>query len=112
MNVTPYAAAPHYDAPEHVDMRCLRLQGREAGPTESLWIGLSHLLPGGRTSLKASPDEKIYVCIAGEVVVRTETDEVVLRPLDSVRLAPGEPRALENRTNAPATVLLAMPEHR
>ena len=110
MNVTRYTAALRYEAPEHVDMRCLRLQGREAGPTESLWIGLSHLLPGGHTSLKSSPDEKIYVCIAGEVVVRTDAEEVVLRPLDSVRLAPGEPRALENRTNAPATILLAMPE--
>ena len=112
MNVTRYAAAPRYEAPEHVDMRCLRLQGREAGPAESLWLGLSHLLPGGHTSLKASPDEKMYVCIAGEVVVRTDAEEVVLRPLDSVRLAPGEPRALENRTNAPATILLAMPERR
>lgn len=112
MNVTRYTAAPRYGAPEHVDMRCLRLQGREAGPTESLWIGLSHLLPGGHTSLTASPDKKIYVCIPGEVVVRSDTDEVVLRALDSVRLAPGEPRAVENRTNAPATVLLAMPEHR
>jgi uncharacterized cupin superfamily protein len=110
MQVMRYAEAPHYEAPEHYDMRCLRLQGREAGETGKLWIGLSHLLPGGRTSLKASPEEKIYVVIAGTLTVVTDADEVALDPLDSIRLAPGEARALENRTNAPVSVLLAMPE--
>ena len=112
MQVTRIAEAPTYVAPEHYDMRSLRLQGREVGPTDTVWLGLSHILPGGHTSLSPAAVEKIYVCIAGEVTVRTDREEVTLGPLDSCRLAPGEPRALENRTNLPATVLLVMPEAR
>ena len=54
MQVTRYSEAKPYEAPEHYDMRCLRLQGKEATVTDTIWIGLSHLLPGGRTSLKGA----------------------------------------------------------
>ena len=108
MQVTRFDKAPGYVAPEHFDMACLRLQGREASPTEAMWVGMSHLLPGGYTSLKASPQEKIYVVIQGEVTIRTSDDEATLGPLDSVLIARGEERALENQTNKPATVLLLM----
>ncbi|OCP20912.1 hypothetical protein BC360_25535 [Ensifer sp. LC163] len=90
-------------------MRCLRLQGKEATQTDTIWVGLSHLLPGGYTSLKDAAVEKIYIVVAGEVTVETSTDTVTLGFLDSCRLAPGEARALVNRTNAPASILLAMP---
>lgn len=109
MQVMRYSDARCYDAPEHYDMHCLRLQGKEATETDTIWIGLSHLLPGGHTSLKDAAVEKIYIVVAGEVTVETSTDTVTLGFLDSCRLAPGEARALVNRTNAPASVLLAMP---
>ena len=109
MQVTRYSEAKPYEAAEHYDMRCLRLQGKEATETDTIWIGLSHLLPGGHTTLKASPVEKIYIVVAGEVTVETDTQTVILGPLDSCRMAPGEARALVNRTNAPASILLAMP---
>ena len=108
MQVTRFDAAPRYEAPEHFDMACLRLQGREATRTEAMWAGMSHLLPGGHTSLKASPQEKIYVVVSGEVTISTGDEEATLGPLDSVVIARGEARALENRTNRPATVLLLM----
>lgn len=109
MQVTRYLDAKPYEAAEHYDMRCLRLQGKEASETDTIWIGLSHLLPGGRTSLKDAAVEKIYVVVAGEVTVQTQDGSVTLGYLDSCRLAPGEARALFNRTNATASVLLVMP---
>ena len=112
MQVTRIAQAPRYVAPEHYDMACLRLQGKEASPTRAMWVGMSHILPGGHTSLKTSPQEKIYIVIEGELTVRTAREEVVLRRLDSCTLAPDEPRALENRTNSPCAVLLVMEEPR
>ena len=36
-------------------------------------------------------------------------EEATLARLDSCRIAPGEGRQLENRTNRPAAVVLAMP---
>jgi mannose-6-phosphate isomerase-like protein (cupin superfamily) len=109
MNVTRLADAAAYFPANHTDMRCLRLQGHEAGPSEALWLGLSQLLPGGHTSLDASPVEKHYVVLEGSVTVSNGDEEVTLGPWDSCRVAPGEKRRLENRTNRPASILLAMP---
>ena len=109
MNVVRLDAAPPYEAPGHNQMHMLRLQGREAGASDVLWLGLSQLLPGGGTTLDASPLEKMYVVLDGEVTISNGREEVTLRPWDSCRIAPEEPRALSNRSNRPATILLAMP---
>jgi len=109
MNITRFETAPAYFPPNHHGMHCMRLQGHEAGPSDSLWLGVSHILPGGGTTLDASPVEKHYVVLEGEVSIETEEGEFVLKRHDSCRLAPGEKRALHNRSNRPATVLLAMP---
>lgn len=110
MHVTRFDAAQAYEAPaDHHGMRCLRLQGREAGPADAAWIALNHILPGGGTGLTASPVEKFYVVLDGVLTVRTEDGEATLGPWDSVRIAANEKRALENRTNRPVSVLLAMP---
>ena len=109
MNLTRFASAPPYFPPNHDGMHCLRLQGHEAGPSDTIWLGVSHILPGGGTTLDASPVEKFYVVLDGCVTVMTEDGEATLEQHDSCRLAPGEKRALKNRTNRPATVLLAMP---
>lgn len=110
MQVTRITEARSYDAPEHYGMACLRLQGKETTSTKSMWVGLSYLMPGGNTSLRVSLQEKIYVVIEGEVTISTDSDEATLGPMDSCVIEPGEARALENRTNHPATVLLVMQE--
>jgi len=109
MKVTRLADAPAYFPPNHEAMRCLRLQGQEAGQTDLIWLGMSHILPGGGTTLDGSPDEKFYVVLEGTLTIRMEDGEVTLEKWDSCRIAPNEKRALENRTNKPVTVLLAMP---
>ncbi|MBB1604085.1 cupin domain-containing protein [Variovorax sp. UMC13] len=113
MHVTRFENAPVYEAPNHFDMRCLRLQGKEAGPSEQMWMGLSQILPGGRTGLDGSPMEKLYLVLEGRLTVigehdgRTEAHE--LGPYDSCRFAPGEKRQLENRSQRPVLVALVMP---
>jgi len=113
MNVTRIDAAPTYEAPNHFDMRCLRLQGHEAGPSQSLWLGLSIIEPGGYTSLNGSPVEKHYVVLEGELTLVSELDgvttEAVLQPQDSACFQPGEKRQLINRSTCAVRVLLAMP---
>ncbi len=109
MIVTRIIRAREYRPPEHFGMRCLRLQGFEAGPVESLWMGLSEIAPGGHTTLTASGFEKLYLVVKGQVVIRTSESEATLHPLDSCRIAPGEARALENRSDATAQIVLCMP---
>ena len=113
MNVVRYREAPLYDAPGHSDMVMRRLQGLEAGQTDSVWIGLSVISPGGGTTSAASTVEKLYVVVEGEVQMTAIEDgvvqTVVLAALDSCRIAPGEQRQLFNASSSPAKILLAMP---
>lgn len=113
MNVTRFSEAPEYTAPNHFDMLCQRLQGREAGPAVQLWLGCSTIEPGGHTGLDGSPIEKHYVVLEGELTLVGEIEgqrqEAVLQRFDSCRFAPGEKRQLVNRSGSVARVLLAMP---
>jgi len=114
MNITRYADAPEYQAPNHFDMTCLRLQGHEAGPAVQLWMGVSVIEPGGHTTLAPSPMEKLYVVLDGEIELTgqlpgAQAQTVVLHTWDSCRFAPGEGRQLRNRSEQVARVLLAMP---
>ncbi len=109
MQVTRLAEARSYEAPGHHGMLPLRLQGFDVSDTQNFWIGLSHFLPGGGAEQEATPVEKVYVVLAGEITVTTGDGETTLRPMDSCRLAPGEARAIQNRTNLPASMLVAMP---
>lgn len=109
MEVTRLVDAKPYTAPKHVDTISLRLQGHDASGAEAFWVGLSYYLPGGTAELDASPFEKIYIMVEGELTMITDEGEETLGPLDSVRFAPNEQRAIENRTNRPATMLVAIP---
>ena len=87
----------------------LRLQGFDASPSENFWVGLSHFLPGGGAESAAAPLERVYVVVAGEVTVITDTGETTLGPMDSCHLAAGEKRSIINRTQRAASMLVVMP---
>jgi len=109
MHVTRLDDARPYEAPKHHAMRALRLQGFDASPAEAFWVGLSHVLPGGGAEADAGALERVYVVLDGAVTVTTDAGEAELRALDSCHLAAGERRAVENRANRPATMLVVMP---
>ena len=113
MHVTRFAQAQEYQAPNHFDMRCLRLQGHAASETRQMWMGLSLIAPGGHTGLDGSPIEKLYFVVEGElrVVGETATGERtshLLSVRDSCVFLPGEKRQLVNESDQPAAVLLVM----
>ena len=109
MRVTRLGDAVPYDAPNHFDMRSLRLQGFNEGGPKSFWVGLSHFLPRGGAGPDSSPLEKVYVALAGQLVVRAGGEEVVLRELDSCTIPGGEMREVLNTSNSVATMLVVMP---
>ena len=109
MKVTRIKDAKPYPTNKHFNMIGLRLQGHDVTDAKSCWVGLSHFLPGGGAEKDGTPLEKIYIVVSGEVTVVTNTGEQTLGPLDSVYLAPGEVRGIENRTNLPASMLVVMP---
>jgi quercetin dioxygenase-like cupin family protein len=109
MLVTRIEDAGTYAAPGHFDVRTLRLHGADASPVENFTVGLSVFLPAGGCEMSTTPLEKVYVVVEGEVTIITESGEATLGPLDSIYLAPNEARAIENRTNKAASMLVVMP---
>lgn len=101
-------AAP-YEAPNHYDMRSLRLQGFEPGGPEKFWVGLSHFLPGGGAGPDASPLEKVYVVLSGEIMLRAGDMEARLGPMDSCCIGADEVREVKNEGNTVATMLVVLP---
>ena len=110
MEITRFGDARRYDAPKHFDMRSLRLQGFEASSASFAWTGLSHFLPGGGAEMDASPLEKIYVVLEGEITIELASGEKHrLSHLDSCFIPGGEGRAISNEGNTVATMLVVMP---
>lgn len=109
MYVKRFAEARPYEAPNHFDVRSLRLQGFEPDGPKNCWVGLSHFLPGGGAGPDASPLEKIYVVLSGHLLVRAGGAEVTLGPLDSCTIPGGEMRDVRNTSNEVVTMVVVMP---
>jgi glyoxylate utilization-related uncharacterized protein len=95
-----------YKAPAHFDMSSLKLHGKEESGATQFWLGLSHFLPGGGAEFTGAPVERIYFVLEGEVVVRGDNEEHILRRYDSLFIGPNEKRSVLNKTNSPASVLV------
>lgn len=100
--------APEYVAARHFGCTTLRLQGKDETGISKFTVAFSHLLPGGGSEFYASPTEKVYFCIAGEVTVVGESGEFVLKPHDSVFIGPDEARQIKNNTKSPASMLVVI----
>ncbi|WP_176084653.1 cupin domain-containing protein [Martelella sp. HB161492] len=109
MHLKRFSDAKPYDAPNHRGVTGLRLQGFEAGGPTNQWIGLSQFLPGGGAGPDATPFEKVYVVLDGEMTVIIDGAETVLGRYDSCTIAPGEVRVIENRSNHVCTMLVVIP---
>lgn len=95
-----------YDPPKHFNMTALRLHGKDETGSQKFWVGLSHFLPGGGAQYDATPTEKVYFVLEGEIWVKTATEEVTLAPWDSLYIPPNEGREILNKTNKPASMLV------
>ena len=97
MKVMKIGDAKPYPANKHFNMVPLRLQGWDATDAKNFWVGLSHFLPGGGAEMDATPLEKVYVVVSGEVTVITKGGEAKLGPMDSVYLEAGEEKSAKQR---------------
>ena len=109
MHVKRFADAKPYEAPNHRGVTGLRLQGHEPGGPTNQWIGYSQFLPGGGAGPDATPFEKVYVVLDGEMTVITGGQETVLQVMDSCTIAPGEVREIINRSNHVCKLLVVLP---
>ena len=101
--------AKPYSAPKHFNVTTLRLQGKQETGAQKFWMGLSHFLPGGGAEFDASPTEKIYFVLDGEVtIIDADNYKIVLKPWDSIHIGPSEGRSICNETNRPASMLVVI----
>ena len=105
MEVKRLAEAKAYEAPNHRNYASLRLFGLDAGGPKQFVVGLSYFLPGGGAGPDASPTEKVYVVLAGELTVIVGGRETVLQANDSCFIGPNETREIVNRGNDVVTML-------
>ncbi|MFC1910418.1 cupin domain-containing protein [Chloroflexota bacterium] len=95
-----------YDAKGHFNMVGLRLSGKEETGAQKFWAGLSHFLPGGGAEYGATPSEKYYFVLDGEITIKTDKEEITLGRWDSIFMGPNEGRSIINKTNKPVSMLV------
>jgi len=106
MEVTRIADALPYDAARHFGVATLRLHGGEQTDAERVVVGISYFLPDGGAEESSSPAERVYVVLEGQLTVTTGDGPVVLNPMDSCLIPPGETRSVLNTSNRPASMLV------
>ncbi|MEL7459944.1 MAG: cupin domain-containing protein [Pseudomonadota bacterium] len=109
MRIKRFADAVPYDAPNHWGVTGLRLQGFEDGGPENQWVGLSQFLPGGGAGPDATPFEKVYVVLEGEMTIEWDGREDVIGPMDSCTVPAGQVRRIENKSNHVCKMLVVIP---
>ena len=113
MHVTCIDEAKTYQAPNHDNMTCFRLQGKDASPCEQTWMSMSVYEPGGQTGFDGSDGEKIYLVLEGEITVFFDLEdgslsETILRQNASCVFLRGQKRQLKNLSDQVANVVLVM----
>jgi quercetin dioxygenase-like cupin family protein len=108
MIVRKLSEAKPYEAPNHRNYESLRIFGAETGGSQTLMFGISHFQPGGGAGPDASPPEKIYHILDGELTVIAGGKEVVAKKGDTVFIEPNENREIVNRGPGVCTLLVAV----
>ncbi len=108
MQISRFSEVKRYETKGHFEMAGLQLQGGAASKTSGVSVSLSYFLPGGGAERSASATEKFYIVLEGAVTIITDDGEHILGPMDSCHLAPGEPRAIANRGNTVAHMLVVV----
>jgi quercetin dioxygenase-like cupin family protein len=108
MEVKHLSEAKPYEAPNHRGYSSLRLFGLDAGGPKQFTLGLSHFLPGGGAGPDASPTEKVYYVLAGELTLIAGGKQTVLKANDACFIGPNESREIVNRGNEVVTMLVAV----
>jgi quercetin dioxygenase-like cupin family protein len=107
MRIKKLSEAKAYEAPNHRSYTSLRLIGPDEG-AKNFSVGLSHFLPGGGAGPDASPLERTYTILAGELTLIIGGEETVLKRLDTCYIGPSETREIVNRGNEVVTILVAI----
>ena len=91
----------------HEGVSPVRLTG--TAPGETLGVVLSTYAPGAHGQWSSVAQDTVYVLQTGHLTITLDDGPVELGPLDSVFLAVGVCRAVDNLTDEPASMLVIRP---
>ena len=109
MRIKKFNEAEQYVAPNHQECHSLRLAGFEKTGPESFWVGHTNFLPGGGAGPDASPLEKVYHILEGELTIEVDGKSEIAVKGDTVFIAGGEMREIRNKTNEIVKMIVVMP---
>lgn len=111
VKVTRFEEAKPYSAKGHdVTIHTMHLQHKSMGCDAPYWVGNSYYLPGASAEMSASPLDKIYVMLEGELTIELGNNEIVkLAKGDSIWIGQDEKRSITNKSNKVASMLVIMP---
>lgn len=98
-----------YQAPGHFSIAMRRLTGDGAATSGFARLMHLHYDADGYVEHSASADEKIYICLSGQVEISNGSDSFLLDPGDLCIVAPNEPRKISNRATQGSELFLIMP---
>ncbi len=111
VKVTRFEECKQYHAAGHSEtVHTMHLQHKSMGCEAPYWVGCSYYLPGAAAEMSASPLDKIYIILEGELTIELGNGEIVkLGKGDSIWIGQDEKRSVTNKSNAVATMMVVMP---
>lgn len=106
MHIVRFDDAPKYEARNHRNVTARRIQGREAGGAEGVYVSISEYPPGSGGDSIAGVAEVVYVVLKGTLRITSDDQAVDLSAGDSVSFAAGENRSAHNDTEQHARLLV------
>ena len=102
-----------YTAAGHNECIPTRLHDKEgAGPNDieggKMIMGITYFVPGGGTDFGANPLESIYYILKGEMTLKTDLEETVLKAGDSFHCAGGCAKSVYNSGSTVTEMLVCL----
>ena len=101
-----------YTAPGHNICTPTRLFDPDGGPNgvdgTKMIMGITHFQPGGGCDYGANPLESIYYILSGEMTLKTEDGETVLKAGDSYHCAGGVSKSVTNTGSTVTQMLVCL----
>lgn len=94
--VTKKADAYEYTAPGHNNCKCTRLADPQDVNQGVITAGLTYFQPGGGCDFGGNPLESVYFIHKGQMLLKTETEEVLLTEGDVFHCGPFEKKSVTN----------------
>lgn len=102
-----FADAVAFQPEGHAGVAPVRLTGTAAD--ESLNVVVSTYKPGAHAELSPVAIDTVYVLLTGQLTITIDDEPIELHYLDSLVLAAGCVRAVDNLTDQPASMFVIRP---